>query len=171
QSIVLNRVHVSTATGLVWSKNVTFMNLGAFYVVMLFANKIGSEELDDYTGIGYRSPVLGVCMVLFLISLTGLPPTAGFIGKWYLFIAVLNSNYIWLAVVGVLNSVVSLFYYAKVIRNMFLRGVDLEHEPMAFSPMSIIMLLLLAIPTLVLGIWYGPILDWTNKSVGLFLGN
>jgi NADH-quinone oxidoreductase subunit N len=148
-----------------------FMNLGAFFVIMLFANKIGSEELDDYTGIGYRSPVLAVSMVIFLISLTGIPPTAGFIGKWYLFIAVIEANYIWLAVVAVLNSVVSLFYYAKIIRNMFLRGVDKEYEALSFSPMSIVLLLILVIPTLVLGIWYGPLLDWANKSVGLFLGN
>ncbi len=58
-----------------------FMNLGAFFVVMLIANKIGSEELDDYKGLGYSTPVLGICLAIFLVSLTGLPPTAGFIGK------------------------------------------------------------------------------------------
>ncbi|MCK7517579.1 MAG: NADH-quinone oxidoreductase subunit N [Ignavibacteriales bacterium] len=64
-----------------------FMNLGAFYVVMLIANKINSEEIDDYKGIGYSLPLLGTALGIFLVSLTGLPPTAGFVGKLYLFIA------------------------------------------------------------------------------------
>jgi NADH-quinone oxidoreductase subunit N len=148
-----------------------FMNLGAFFSVMLIANKLGSEDIDDYNGIGYRSPVLAVCLAIFLISLTGLPPTAGFIGKWYLFIAVIKANYIWLAVVGVLNSVVSLFYYVKVIRNMYIRGMDKGNEPLSYSAPAIIVVLLLVIPTLVLGLWFNPLVEWANKSVNLFLGN
>jgi NADH-quinone oxidoreductase subunit N len=147
------------------------MNLGAFFVVMLLANKIGSEEIEDYTGIGYRAPLLGICMVIFLISLTGLPPTAGFIGKWYLFIAVLNAHYYWLAVVGVLNSVVSLYYYVKIFRNMFVKGVDLVQEPLKFSGSNIALTLLFAIPTLIFGMWFTPIVRWAEASVRIFLGS
>ncbi|MDQ1266321.1 MAG: NADH-quinone oxidoreductase subunit [Bacteroidota bacterium] len=147
-----------------------FMNLGAFLVVMLFANKIGSEDIEDYSGIGYRSPILGVCMVIFLLSLTGIPPTAGFIGKYVIFQAVLDSGHqwVWLAVVGVLNSVVSLFYYVKIFRNMFIRGVDTEQEPLEFSPASIIMLFVLVIPTLVFGLYFGPVVNWATESMKLF---
>lgn len=94
-----------------------FMNLGAFYVVMLVANKTGSEDIDAYIGIGYRNPLIAVAMALFLISLTGLPPTAGFIGKLYFFAVLLDAKWIWLAVVGAVNSVISLYYYAHVLRS------------------------------------------------------
>jgi len=151
-----------------------FMNLGAFLVVMLLANKIGSEDIEDYAGLGYKAPVLGVAMVIFLISLTGLPPTAGFIGKLYIFTAVLNAGneWIWLAVVGVLNSVVSLFYYVKIIRDMYIKGVEKENEKSyEFHPLAVALVVILAIPTLIFGLYFGPIIDWANNSVGIFLGN
>lgn len=165
---------VGVAAVLIYFLMYLFMNLGAFLVVMLLANKIGSEDLEDYAGIGYRAPVLGVSMVIFLISLTGLPPTAGFIGKLYIFTAVINagSEWLWLAVVGVLNAVISLFYYVKIFRNMFVRGVDQEEkETYTFHPLAIALLMALVIPTLLFGIYFGPIIDWANNSVGIFLGN
>ena len=147
------------------------MNFGAFFVVMLFAHKIGSEELDDYEGLGYRAPVLASFMTLFLVSLTGIPPTAGFVGKFVLFGAVLEGGWYWLAVIGVLNSVISLFYYAKVIRNMWIRKVETNKAPFKFSLASELVVLALAIPTLVFGLFYGPILRWAEYSVKMFLGN
>lgn len=146
------------------------MNFGAFFVVMFFAHKIGSEELDDYEGLGYRAPVMASFLTLFLVSLTGLPPTAGFIGKLVLFGAVLEGGWYWLAVIGVVNSVISLFYYAKVIRNMWVRKVEAKKEPFGFSVASQVVVLLLAIPTLIFGLFYGPILRWAEFSVKMFLG-
>lgn len=149
-----------------------FMNIGAFYFVLLVANKIGSEEIDDYAGLGYRAPLISVCMVVFLISLTGLPPTAGFIGKWYLFTAVLeNTRFVWLAVVGILNSVVSLFYYVKIFRNMYLRDVDSKKEKLTFTPASIALMIIIAIPNLLLGVYFSPIVNWAQSSVKIILGN
>lgn len=147
------------------------MNFGAFFVVMLFAHKIGSEELDDYEGLGYRAPVLATCLTLFLISLTGLPPTAGFIGKLVLFGAVLEGGWYWLAVIGVVNSVISLFYYTKVIRNMWVRKVESNKTPFRFSLASQIVAIIIAIPVLLFGLFYGPILGWAEYSVKMFLGN
>ncbi len=147
-----------------------FMNLGAFTVIMLLANKIGSEDIEDYTGIGYRAPALSVCMVIFLISLTGLPPTAGFIGKLYIFTAVIDAGYIWLAVVGVINSVVSLYYYVKVFRNMFVRGVDNQKEEFKFEAPGYALVILLAIPTLLFGVYFTPILNWAKHSVAMLMG-
>lgn len=149
-----------------------FMNLGAFFVAELLANKIGSEDINDYKGIGYRAPVLGVAMVIFMLSLAGIPPTAGFIGKFYIFSAVIEANYIWLAVIGVINSVISLYYYIKVVRNMFIRGLD-ENEgkkTYSFHPMSIVLLLVFTIPTLLFGIFFNSIIQWANQSLTIFLG-
>jgi NADH-quinone oxidoreductase subunit N len=146
-----------------------FMNLGAFYVVMLVANKTGNENIDEYRGLGYRAPVVAVSMAIFLISLTGIPPTGGFIGKLYLFAALINAKWIWLAIVGVLNSVVSLFYYARILRNMFLRDPEGNAERISFTPVSILVLILLVIPNLLLGIYFTPIVSWAQNSVNIFM--
>jgi NADH-quinone oxidoreductase subunit N len=87
-----------------------------------------------------------------------------------LFYAVIKANYIWLAVIGVLNSVVSLFYYVKIIRNMFIRGVETTKEKLSYSPAAIIILIILVIPTLLFGVYFTPIVEWANKSVSIFLG-
>jgi NADH-quinone oxidoreductase subunit N len=96
--------------------------LGAFACVMALANRFGAEDTDDYNGLGWSAPWTAAALVLFLVSLTGLPPTAGFMGKWMLFTAALDSGLAWLAVVAALNAVVALFYYFKLARALFLRG-------------------------------------------------
>ena len=109
------------------------MNLGAFYVVMLVANKTGSEDIEAYRGLGYRAPFVGIAFTVFLLSLTGIPPTAGFVGKLYLFAALINAKMFWLAIVAVLNSVVSLYYYVRILRNMFLRDPEGAASSLRFS--------------------------------------
>jgi len=146
-----------------------FMNLGAFYVVMIVANKTGSEDIEDYKGLGYRAPFVAVSMAIFLISLTGIPPTGGFIGKLYLFAALINAKWIWLAIVGALNSVVSLYYYVRIFRNMFLRAPEGSTERISFSPVSIVVLILLVIPNLLLGLYFTPIVNWAQNSVNMFM--
>ncbi len=143
-----------------------FMNLGAFYIVMLIANKIGSEEMEDYKGLGRRAPFIGVALTVFLLSLTGVPPTAGFVGKLYLFASLMNGHWYWLAIVGVLNSVVSLFYYVKILRNMFIR--DSAGEPLVFSKSQIVLVLVMLLPTLVLGLYFTPLVEIAQASVSLF---
>jgi NADH-quinone oxidoreductase subunit N len=145
-----------------------FMNLGAFFVVMLVANKTGSEDISAYRGLGYRAPLIGVAMAIFLISLTGLPPTAGFIGKLYLFAALLEAKWIWLAVVGALNSVISLYYYARVLRYMFLRDPEGQTSSITLQRSEAILLLFFVIPTLLFGLYFGPLVDLANASVQMF---
>jgi NADH-quinone oxidoreductase subunit N len=145
-----------------------FMNLGAFFVVMLVANKTGSEDISAYRGLGYRVPFLGVAMAVFLISLTGLPPTAGFIGKLYLFIALLDAKWIWLALVGILNTVISLYYYARVLRYMFLRDPEGQSNSIALKRSEVFLLLIFVIPTLLFGLYFGPIVDLANISAQMF---
>lgn len=141
------------------------MNLGAFYIAQLVDNEIGSFSLNDYKGLGYRSPILAVLMTVFLISLTGLPPTAGFIGKFYIFAAVLEKGLIWFAVIGVINSVVSLFFYAKIFRNMFLRTPDGEASKFGATPANLVIAVVLAFFTVLFGLYFTPIVNWAQSSV------
>ena len=143
-----------------------FMNLGAFFVVMLVANKTGSEDISVYRGLGYRAPLVGVA--IFLVSLTGLPPTAGFIGKLYLFAALLQAKWIWLAVVGALNSVISLYYYARVLRYMFLRDPEGQTSSITLQRSEMILLLVFVVPTLLFGLYFGPLVELANASVHMF---
>ena len=98
----------------------TLMNLGAFFFVVAINNHLKSENLGDYVGLGFRAPWAGAMMVIFLASLTGVPPFAGFVGKFYLFTAVMDRQWFWLVILAALNSVVSLYYYFKVVKAMFL---------------------------------------------------
>ena len=145
-----------------------FMNLGAFLIVMLVANKTGSEDIDSYKGLGYRSPFISVAMVIFLISLAGIPPTAGFIGKLFIFASLLDAKWVWLAVVGAINSVISLYYYVRVVRNIFLRDPERSGDSLTFSTPQILLVLLLLVPTLFFGLYYSPIVELANASVSMF---
>ena len=145
-----------------------FMNLGAFYTVMIVANKTGSEDIEEYKGLGYRTPLVAVAMTIFLLSLTGIPPTAGFVGKLYLFAALINGKWFWLVIIGALNSVVSLYYYARVLRNMFLKTPERSAEPIQFSVVQVAILLILLIPTILLGLYFGPLVEYAQASVVMF---
>ncbi len=144
-----------------------FMNLGAFYVVMLIANKIDSEEIDDYKGLGYSLPFLGTALGIFLVSLTGLPPTAGFIGKLYLFIALVDAKMITVAIIALLNTVISLYYYIRVLKAMFLVRSDKKQVEIPLSPLNYVVLILLIAPVLILGIYFSPLVNIAKESVQL----
>ena len=145
-----------------------FMNLGAFYVVMLIANKTGSEDVEDYRGLGARAPFVMVALAAFLVALTGLPPTAGFVGKLYLFAALINDGWVWLALVGALNSVISLYYYVRVFRNIFLRTTEQEQSPLRFGKLQTALVLVLLIPTILLGVYFTPLVELAQASVRMF---
>ena len=101
-----------------------FMNLGAFFIVIFVKNKTGGESFEDFEGLGWKMPIVGAFMTLFMLSLTGLPPTAGFVGKLYIFKTLVGagSEFLWLVVAGGVNSVISLYYYFHVVKVMFLGG-------------------------------------------------
>jgi NADH-quinone oxidoreductase subunit N len=145
-----------------------FMNLGAFYVVMVVADRTGSEDIEDYKGLGSRTPFLAVALAIFLISLTGLPPTAGFIGKLYLFAALINHGWMWLAIVGALNSVIALYYYVRVIRNMFLRADGQRGGTIVAGRLQVLTVLVLLVPTLLFGLYFTPIVELAQASVKIF---
>jgi NADH-quinone oxidoreductase subunit N len=143
------------------------MNLGAFLFVVAINNHLKSEHLDDYVGLGFRVPWAGAMMVMFLASLTGVPPFAGFVGKWYLFIAVMDKQWFWLVIIAALNSVVSLYYYFKVVKAMFLmrppEGADMS--PLRLHWLQYALLAVLAIPTLALGLFFGQFTGLADRAV------
>ena len=147
-----------------------FMNLGAFLVVQVLAVKIESEDIQDYNGLGWRSPWIALAMTAFLFSLTGLPPTAGFIGKVYLFASVIDGGLYWLAIVGVLNSAVSLYYYARIIRAMYLERPVVE-DPVVIPRVATVTLAFLFAGTILLGVYWAPLADLTARSTTLFQAN
>ena len=147
-----------------------FMNLGAFFVVITVKNKTGGETFDDYKGLGWEMPLIGVAMTIFMVSLTGLPPSAGFVGKFYIFASLIKggNQFYWLVVVGGINSVVSLYYYFRVVKVMFFEG---ERKDTILQPPTVMagMLLATAIPTVILGIYWTPVADWIQNSLTFFI--
>lgn len=127
-----------------------FMNLGAFYVVILVANESGSEMIEGYRGLSSRSPLIAGAMMIFLLSLTGIFPFAGFFGKFFLFKAVISKDFYWLAFVGLLNSVVSLYYYARIIKAMYFESAE-DTEDLSFSKSTFALLTVFVIPTIFIG--------------------
>jgi NADH-quinone oxidoreductase subunit N len=139
-----------------------FMNLGAFAVVAAIVEAGGTEEIGCYRGLGRKAPFIGVAMAIFLFSLIGIPPFAGFVGKIYLFAAVISQKIYWLAIVAALNTVVSLYYYMRIVKAMFLETATDSFQPQ-ISSLSQILLTLLMIPTLGIGLYWQPL----AKLVGL----
>ena len=141
-----------------------FMNLGAFFVIILVADKLNSEEIDVYRGLRTRAPIVAVAMAIFLFSLTGLPPFAGFFGKLWLFGAVIGAGakWYWLAIVGIINSVIALYYYTRIVKAMFFEDAS-ETTPLKFSPAHLVLLIIFVIPTILLG-YFGGIWGIIPKS-------
>ncbi len=145
------------------------MNLGAFLVVIALNNRLHSEHMDDYAGLGYREPILAGAMTIFLFSLTGLPPTAGFVAKFYLFAALVDSQLWWLALLGVLNSVISLYYYMSIARSMYFTPAT-ETGGLGLSRAHVALVVILAVPTLVLGLYWSPVKALADSSLAFLLG-
>ncbi len=146
------------------------MNLGAFLVVIALNNRLGSEEIDEYRGIGFREPLLAVIMVVFLLSLAGIPPTFGFIAKFYLFAAAIDGQMGWLALIAVINSVISLYYYMRIVKAMFFEHSESEGG-LGLSPVHMALLVVLAVPTLVLGLYWVPVKAFADASMHWLLGS
>jgi NADH-quinone oxidoreductase subunit N len=142
-----------------------FMNLGAFGFLLYFEGVTGTDEIDSLQGMGFKAPLVSIVMVTFLVSLTGLPPTVGFYGKYLLFVEGWKSGLGWLLIVAGLNTVASLFYYFRVAKALFLSGhTDREAAP---QPLLVGFLAVLAIATVVFGLYTWPIHDWALRSLDM----
>ena len=148
----------------------TFTNIGAFAVLTALAQRQGEDQtFHQYAGLMRKHPWLTVAMAFFMLSLTGIPPTGGFFGKYYLFLAAVDGNLGWLAIVGVLTSVVSAFFYLRVIVDMTMREPESE-TPATIYPAVIATLSVTALGTFVLGVWPGPWLQIAQAGLTLFGG-
>jgi len=131
----------------------SFMQLGAFAIIVLMRRQdVIGDELKDLSGLSSRRPFAAFAMLLFMLSLGGIPPTAGFMGKFWLFGAAIEAGYVWLAVIGVLNSAISLYYYIRVVVFMYLKKDVTGSEP-AFSPSLTLALTAAVVATIVLGVY------------------
>jgi NADH-quinone oxidoreductase subunit N len=144
-----------------------FANLGAFAVVVGVSNLIKSDEIEDYNGLNRRSPFLAAAMLLFLLSLAGVPPLAGFIGKIYIFLAAIEQELYTLLIVGLINIVISLYYYLIVVKKMYI------NEPTDPTPLTVSAPLKTAIcvciaGTLLLGIYPKLFIDWAVSATLMF---
>jgi len=165
---------VGTQAVMVYMLAYLVMNLGAFLAVIVVERFTGSPSIFEFRGLGHRSPLTAVAMAVFLFALTGLPPSIGFTGKYWLFIAVIDrvsgpggTWYAVLAIIAALNTAVSLYYYARVLRAMFFEA-PLTETPVT-CPVSYKFLLSgFAIVTVLFGLWVSPVMDWTRASLAQF---
>ena len=146
----------------------TFMNIGAFGLVVLLETRgYAGETIKDWAGLSKRAPGLAAAMLIFLLALAGIPPTAGFMGKLYVFAAAINAGYIWLAVIGVLMSAVSLYYYFRIVVQMYLLDGDEEDSgaELAKDRWAEGVVLVCALAVLAIGIYPAPVVGWAQGGL------
>ena len=142
----------------------TFMQIGAFGVVSVLENKEGRYlNISDYEGLAHRHPFIAALMALFMFSLAGIPPFAGFFGKYYLFASAVNANLTWLAIVGVLASVVSVYFYINVVVNMYFKESPAGSAQSVISRLGATALVIAAAAVIELGLTPGYIVALTQK--------
>jgi NADH-quinone oxidoreductase subunit N len=130
-----------------------FMNLGAFAIVAFLRNVLHSEEIADYAGLIRQAPITTICFSVILISLIGIPPLAGFFGKYQIFLALVTAKLWTLLVIAGLNTVVSLYYYLRVVKIMTMDPEPESRRPMAMSFLPATYVVLVSLPVVILGIW------------------
>lgn len=147
----------------------SFMTLGAFSVVAIVRKSgVEGEELEDFTGLAKRHKGAAFLMLVFMVSLAGIPPTAGFIGKFYLFMAAVNAGLAWLAIFGLVFAAVSAFYYLRVVMVMYMRDPSSEQEletRLALTPATTVVLACAIAGVVLLGIYPGPLVSVTTSAV------
>jgi NADH-quinone oxidoreductase subunit N len=147
-------------------------NLLAFGIIGIVGQVTGSDEYSAYNGMSRRNSTLGLAALVAFLSLAGMPPFAGFVAKVFVFLAAINSGYTWLAVVGVLNSIVGLYYYLNVLKAIYLYRMDNQDEekhPVQVKRPITIALIILVVGILLIGIVFGPWFELaTHAGLSLF---
>jgi NADH-quinone oxidoreductase subunit N len=142
-------------------------NLLAFGIVMAFSRVTGSDDLKDYSGLSRRSPLLGLMMLTAFLSLAGMPPFGGFVAKVFVFAAGVQANYTWLVIIGIINSVVALYYYLNVLKYVYLYRMPEQNEeqhPILLTRPYAIALVALAIGVILIGTFFGPWFSWSEAA-------
>ncbi len=161
--------HAALAAVLLYLAIYAFMTLGAFAVVaMLRKGGLEGDEIDDYTGLAKRQPIAALLMLVFLVSLAGIPPTAGFIAKFYVFMAAVDVGLTWLAVVAVVFAAVSAYYYLRIVMVMYMRESDPSQAvlpTLATSPTLSFVLACALVGILLFGVFPDPIISLASRAV------
>ncbi len=145
----------------------TFTNLLAFAVIILFSEHNDSEMIPDFAGMGKRNPWLALTMTIALLSLAGLPPTAGFVGKFFLFNAAVQSGLTWLAVVGIINSLIAVYYYLVVVKVIYFDEADEGAKPVPVGMPYAWVLGLTTLAVILLGtVLVNPVYNWAQNAAG-----
>jgi NADH-quinone oxidoreductase subunit N len=144
----------------------TFMTVGAFAIVAYFERRDGGTTLDDYRGAGRRNAVAAVCLSVFLFSLAGIPPTAGFFGKFYLFKTAIDHGLVVLVIVAVVNSMVSAYYYLRIMVYMYMADEPAKAEKARPSVAIAVAVGLCLLFVLAMGVFPSPYLDLATSSIG-----
>src|SRR5712691_11016640 len=146
------------------------MDAGAFLVVMIVANATGREDIEAYKGLAWRGgAVPAIALSIFLLSLTGIPATIGFIGKFYVFAAAIREQFYILAVIGILNSVVSLYYYMRPVKEMFLEQPVGDPAPVVAEYWNYGLMGVLALATILLGLYPPLVIAFATRSLHFFV--
>ncbi len=170
ESGVLNTVFDGISGVLVYLLVYLAANLGAFAVVIAFEHKVGSNQIEDYAGLIQRSPLMAGTMVVFMLSLIGIPGTGGFVGKLLVFGSALRAEYYFLALVAIINSVIAGFYYLNIIRYMFFQPLDEAPREKIQLPGSLTTVIILAcVFTLLMGILAQPFIQFVQDSLGFVI--
>ena len=140
-------------------------NLAAFFVITLAGRALQSDRIADYRGLAKRSPFLAVVLFTAFLSLAGVPPMAGFFGKFLILLAAVQSNLAWLALLGALGVALALYYYLSVVRVMYFEE-PAQDSAIPLSLFSKFLLLVLVLGILILGVWQAPFLDFARKAAG-----
>ena len=144
------------------------MNIGAFAIIVIIGKKgEANNNVQDYAGLGVKRPVLALCLSIFLFSLAGIPPTAGFIGKFYLFAGAVQEGYIWLAIIGVLNSAASVYYYLRVMVFMYMKNPEEDFSWVKLTPAVMLCILIAVAGVLIPGIIPNSVLNLAAISLPL----
>ena len=139
-------------------------NLAAFGVVTTVSRITGKDEIASYAGLSRRSPALGLVMLVAFLSLAGMPPLGGFIAKIFVFAAAVQSGYIWLAFIGVINSIFGLYYYLTVLKVVYLYRSDDENQPLQVSRPYALALGILSFGIILIGTLFGPWYAWASTA-------
>jgi NADH-quinone oxidoreductase subunit N len=138
-----------------------FANIGAFAAITAFSNQTGKDDIKDFSGMWKRSPFLAATLLISLLCLAGIPPAAGFIGKFYLFAEAAKQGYLWMAFIAMFMSVVSIYYYIVVIRVMLMEDAE-DASPIKIATSLKIVMGICLVMILVMGLYPGPITNWTT---------
>lgn len=142
-------------------------NLGAFIAIIAISSKTGSDEIADFSGMARRAPVVSFVLAFCLISLIGIPPTVGFMAKFYIFSAAIQQDLLWLVIIAVLTSVISAFYYLRVVSLMY-TGEPASDEAVPTSTPVRLALAVTSLGVLVLGIYPSLVISLTKQAVAIF---